>query len=223
MNKALTRIKDPASALTHFSALIFILLFTIPLLTKSLTNPGYDHFFAVLIFIIGIILLYTASTVYHTFDISETINQRLRKFDHMAIFLLIAGTYTPICLIALRNTIGPLLMLIVWSIAIIGIIITAFWVNGPKWISSVIYIVMGWVCVLAFVPLIDSLELSAFIWLFTGGIIYTIGGVIYALKLKILNKRFPHFGSHEIFHVFVMLGSLCHFILIYKYISVMPI
>lgn len=223
MNKTISRIKDPASAITHFIGLIFILLFSIPLLIKSLDNPGYNHFFAILVFIIGIILLYTASTVYHTFDISETVNKKLRKFDHMAIYLLISGTYTPICLIALRDSIGKLLLIIIWSTAIIGITITAFWVNGPKWISSTIYILMGWVCILAFVPLINSLETSAFIWLLAGGVIYTIGGIIYALKLKFLNKRFPHFGSHEIFHVFVMLGSLCHFILIYKYIAIMPI
>ena len=140
----------------------------------------------------------------------------------MMIYILIAGTYTPICMIALGDTVGIALLGIIWGLAIIGIIVTGFWVNCPKWFSSVVYIAMGWTCVLAFTQIINSLPAAAFYWLLAGGIIYTIGGVIYALKLPIFNKRHKYFGSHEIFHLFVMAGSLCHFILMYKYLAIMP-
>ena len=123
------------------------------------------------------ILLYLASTIYHTLNISEKVNRRLRKFDHMMIYLLIAGTYTPICTIALGDTVGISLLIIIWTLAIIGIVITGFFINCPKWISSVIYIAMGWICVLAFTKIINSLPSAAFNWLLAGGIIYTIGGL----------------------------------------------
>ena len=103
--------------------------------------------------------------------------------------------------------------------AIFGIIIKACWITCPKWFSSILYIAMGWVCVFAFGPLFHSLPLTAFLWLLGGGIIYTIGGVIYALKLPVFNSRFKSFGSHELFHLFVMGGSICHFIFMYLYVA----
>ena len=113
----------------------------------------------------------------------------------------------------------PLLAL-VWTVAIIGMLIKAFWITCPKWFSSMIYISMGWLCVLAMVPLVQSLPKAAFVWLVAGGVIYTIGGIIYALKLPIFNSRHQFFGSHEIFHVFVMAGSLCHYVTMF-YIALM--
>ena len=166
------------------------------------------------------ILLYAASTIYHTLDISEHVNKMLKKIDHMMIFVLIAGTYTPVCLIVLGNPVGYRLLALVWSIAIVGIIINAIWINCPKWFSSMIYIAMGWVCLTAFKTIVASLTPAAFYWLLAGGIIYTIGGVIYALKLPLFNARFKHFGSHEIFHLFVMGGSFCHYIVMFRYVAV---
>ena len=222
MRQKIMKAKDPGSAVTHFIGLVMAVFATIPLLIKAAANPGYIHTISLGIFILSMILLYVASTIYHTLNISAKVNQRLKKFDHMMIYILIAGTYTPICMIALGDTVGIALMAIIWGLAIIGIIVTGFWVNGPKWLSSVVYIAMGWTCVLAFTQLINSLPSAGFIWLLAGGIIYTIGGVVYALKLPIFNNRYKYFGSHEIFHLFVMTGSLCHFILMYNYIAVMP-
>ena len=142
--------------------------------------------------------------------------------DHMMIFVMIAGSYTPVCLIALHNRIGYILCGLVWTVAILGILLKGLWINCPKWLSSVLYIGMGWLCVLAFVPIFHSLPKAGFGWLLAGGIIYTIGGVIYGLKLPLFNARHKDFGSHEIFHVFIMLGSACHFILMYCFISTMP-
>ena len=118
------------------------------------------------------------------------------------IFIMIAGSYTPVCLIALHNRIGYILCGLVWTIAILGILLKGLWINCPKWLSSVLYIGMGWLCVLAFVPIFHSLPRAGFGWLLAGGIIYTIGGVIYGLKLPLFNARHQSFGSHEIFHVF---------------------
>lgn len=214
--------KDPGSAVTHLIGTFMALFASTPLLLKAAASPGYIHTLSLGIFILSMILLYVASTLYHTFNISLKVNRRLRKFDHMMIYVLIAGTYTPICIIALGNTVGLILLILIWSLAVMGIIVTGFWINCPKWFSSVVYIAMGWTCVLAFTQLINSLPRAGFIWLLAGGIIYTIGGVIYALKLPIFNSRHKNFGSHEIFHLFVMGGSLCHFILMYNYIAVMP-
>lgn len=214
--------KDPGSAMTHFIGTLMAVFATTPLLLKAASNPGYIHILSLGVFILSMILLYVASTIYHTLNISKKVNRRLKKFDHMMIYVLIAGTYTPICIIALGNTTGFILLALIWSLAIIGIIVTGLWINCPKWFSSVVYIAMGWTCVLAFTQIINSLPSAGFQWLLAGGIIYTIGGVIYALKLPIFNSKHKYFGSHEIFHLFVMGGSLCHFILMYNYIAVMP-
>ena len=136
----------------------------------------------------------------------------------MMISVLIAGSYTPICLLVLGGRMGWILLAIVWGFAIVGILIKAFWVFCPKWVSSVLYIGMGWTCVLAFTQLLNSLSPAAFGWLLAGGIIYTVGGVIYALKLPIFNRKHKNFGSHEIFHLFVMGGSLCHFVVMYAFV-----
>jgi hemolysin III len=215
--------KDPGSAITHFIGMLMAIFASTPLLIKAANKPDKIHLISLAIFIVSMILLYAASTTYHTLNLSERTNRILRKIDHIMIFVLIAGSYTPICLIVLGKSIGPLLFAIVWGIAIVGILIKAFWITCPKWFSSVLYIAMGWVCVIAFTPLVNTLSIAAFGWLLAGGIIYTIGGVIYALKLPIFNAKHKNFGSHEIFHLFVMGGSICHFILMYYFVASMPI
>lgn len=216
------RPKDPGSAITHFIGMLMAVFAAMPLLIKAANTPGSVHMISLGIFILSMILLYTASTVYHSFGRSEKVHMRLKKFDHMSIYVLIAGTYTPICLIVLGGRVGLTLLALVWGLALIGIIITCFFVKCPKWISSVIYIAMGWTCVLAFTQIINSLPTAAFLWLLAGGIIYTIGGIIYALKLPIFNSQHKNFGTHEIFHLFCIGGSFCHFMLMYLYIAVMP-
>lgn len=212
-------IKDPGSALTHFIAMILAMIAAVPLLFKAVHRSGRFCAAALAVFIVSMILLYAASTIYHTFDISERVNKILRKIDHMMIYILIAGTYTPICLIVLGNPSGCRLLALVWSIAAAGILINAFWINCPKWFSSCIYIAMGWVCLTAIRQIIANLPAGAFGWLLAGGIIYTIGGIIYALKLPLFNSRHKNFGSHEIFHVFVMFGSFCHYIMMFQYVA----
>ena len=214
-------VKDPGSALTHFIAMLGAAAAAAPLLMKAAAEPGQNglQVAALAVFIVSMILLYGASTIYHTLDISEKVNRRLRKLDHMMIFILIAGTYTPVCLIVLGNRAGFLLLALVWGIAAVGILINALWISCPKWFSSLIYISMGWVCITAIREILNALPPAAFGWLLAGGIIYTIGGVIYALKLPIFNSRHRNFGSHEIFHLFVMGGSLCHYVMMYAFVA----
>lgn len=211
-------IKDPGSAITHFIGMLMAIFAAVPLLIKAAHEPSRIYIISIAIYAASLILLYAASTTYHTFDRSKKVNTILKKIDHMMISVLIAGSYTPICLLVLKGRTGIILLTIVWTFAIAGILIKAFWVYCPKWISSVLYIGMGWTCVLAFTQLLNTLSPAAFDWLLAGGIIYTVGGVIYALKLPIFNSRHKYFGSHEIFHLFVMAGSACHFVVMYAFV-----
>ena len=212
-------IREPGSALTHFIAMMLTVFAAAPLLVKSALSDTANMLPAMTIFILSMVLLYGASATYHSLNIGGRALRIFRKVDHMMIFVLIAGSYTPVCLIVLGGKIGYTLFAVVWGIAIAGMLLKACWVTCPKWFSSIIYIAMGWVCVFVFGPLWNTLPHNAFLWLLAGGIIYTIGGVIYALKLPLFNSRHTFFGSHEIFHLFVMGGSLCHFIFMYHYVA----
>ena len=211
-------VKDPGSAITHFIGMLMAVFAAVPLIIKAMHEPSPIYVVSIAIYAASLILLYAASTTYHTFDRSEKVNTILKKIDHMMISVLIAGSYTPICLLVLGGRLGIILLAIVWSIAIAGILIKAFWVYCPKWVSSVLYIGMGWTCILAFTQLLNSMSPAAFGWLLAGGLIYTAGGIIYALKLPIFNMKHKDFGSHEIFHLFVMGGSICHFVVMYAFV-----
>ena len=212
-------IREPGSAITHFIAMMMAVFATVPLLVKAGIQSGWENFLAMAIFMGSMILLYGASATYHSVDLTGRSLRVFRKLDHMMIFVLIAGSYTPVCLIVLGGKLGYTLLALVWGIAAVGMLVKACWITCPKWFSSVIYIAMGWVCVLVFGPLLKTLSAPAFLWLLAGGIIYTVGGVIYALKLPIFNQKHRYFGSHEIFHLFVMGGSLCHYMMMYQFVA----
>lgn len=212
-------IREPGSALTHFIGMMMAVFAAMPLLVKAAISGGHVTLTAMTIFMASMILLYGASATYHSVNLTGPGLKFFRKLDHMMIFVLIAGSYTPVCLIVLGGASGYTLLALVWGIAIAGMLVKAFWITCPKWFSSMIYIAMGWVCVLVFGQLLDTLPTAAFLWLLAGGIIYTVGGVIYALKLPLFNAHHRYFGSHEIFHLFVMGGSICHFIFMYAYVA----
>ena len=212
-----TKLKDPGSSITHLIAMIGAIICSFPLITKSIRSGNHLATIAMTVFILSMIFLYAASTLYHSLDISAKVNLVFRRIDHAMIFVLIAGSYTPVCLLALPPQKGLSLLFFIWSVAIAGIILKIFFINCPHWVSSVIYIAMGWTCVFVFRSLLTTLPKAAFLWLFAGGIIYTIGGVLYGLKLKVFEKLPANFGSHEIFHLFVMGGSICHFVFMYMY------
>lgn len=213
------KIREPGSAITHFIAMLLALFSAAPLLVRSALRSDATSLAAMSVFICSMILLYGASTLYHSINVSGRLLCAFKKLDHMMIFILIAGTYTPVCLITLKGTVGFLLLAAVWGIALTGILIKAFWIYCPKWFSSILYISMGWICLSVIGKLWILLPLPAFLWLLSGGVIYTIGGIIYALKLPFFNARHKFFGSHEIFHLFVMAGSLCHFIFMFVYLA----
>lgn len=212
-------IREPGSAITHFIGMMLAVFASTPLLIKAAVSDGFTAFFAMAVFMLSMIALYGASALYHSVTVKDRILRVFRKIDHMMIFVLIAGSYTPVCLIVLGGRLGYTLLAVVWTIAVIGMLVKALWITCPKWFSSVIYIAMGWVCLGVFGQLWNSLPHSAFLWLLAGGIIYTAGGIIYALKLPLFNSKHQYFGSHEIFHLFVMGGSVCHFIFMYLYVA----
>ena len=212
-------IREPGSAITHFIGMMMAVFAAVPLLVKAGISSGGKNLTAMAVFMISMILLYGASATYHSVNLTGKALRFFRKLDHMMIFVLIAGSYTPVCLIVLGGDLGYTLLALVWGIALAGMLIKACWITCPKWFSSVIYIAMGWVCVLVFGKLLETLPTAAFLWLLAGGVIYTAGGIIYALKLPLFNGRHKSFGSHEVFHLFVMAGSICHFIFMYSYVA----
>ena len=212
-------IREPGSAITHFIGMMMAVFASVPLLVKSGMSAGYSSFLAMGIFMLSMILLYGASATYHTVMVSDRALRIFRKIDHMMTFVMIAGSYTPVCLLVLSGKTGLMLLALVWGIALLGMVINIVWITCPKWFSSLVYIALGWVCVLVFGQLRALLSIGAFLWLLAGGIVYTVGGVIYALKLPIFNKKHANFGSHEIFHLFVIGGSICHFIFMYGYVA----
>lgn len=212
-------IREPGSALTHFIAMLLALCAAVPLLVRAAVHSGVKSLTAMTVFMISMVLLYVASTIYHSVNCSGRILRIFRKIDHMMIFILIAGTYTPVCLLTLPKPSGLMLLAAVWGIALVGIFIKGFWITCPKWFSSVLYIAMGWSCLSVLGQLFSLLPLHAFLWLLAGGLIYTAGGIIYALRLPLFDARHPMFGLHEIFHLFVMAGSLCHFVFMFCYLA----
>lgn len=210
-------LREPVNGLTHLTGAILSFIGLIALLVKAfLGNSSSLEVFSVFLFGVSMILLYSASATYHSVISSKKVLYRLKKFDHSMIFVLIAGSYAPFCLIALNNNIGFILFGAVLISGLLGIIFKLFWVTCPKWISSVMYIAIGWFALFAIYPLSKVLPGAAFFLLVLGGIFYTIGGVIYAFKDDRI--KIGVFGTHEIFHVFIMLGSLSHFIAVFAYV-----
>lgn len=210
------RFRDPISGLTHFIGILLAITGTVFFILGT-TNPFRPwHFGSLLTFGIGLILLYTASTLYHWLPLSHKGIRRLKRIDHIMIFVLIAASYTPICLIGMRESWGWPLFITAWSIAFLGIFIKIFWLNAPRWFSTALYLAMGWLVVVAFYPFYLSVPGGAVLWVAIGGLFYTIGGIIYGIKKP---DPIPSiFGFHEIFHIFVMLGSGAHFVAMYAYL-----
>lgn len=210
-------LREPINGLTHLVGAILSLFALIAMLLKiHMVGASTITVVSVILFGLSMILLYSASATYHSVIASDKVIKRLKKLDHTMIFILITGSYAPFCLVALNGKVGIELFSAVSICAVLGIIFKMFWVTCPKWISSVMYIGIGWFAIFAIYPMAQVLNIVGLIWLIMGGVMYTIGGVIYALKSEKI--RIGAFGGHEIFHVFIMLGSLCHFICIFCYI-----
>ena len=214
------RVKDRLSALSHFIGFLCSIVLTPVLLIKgALDDMSAAELGALSIFTLSMVLLYGASTAYHSFDLGDDDrNRRLRKLDHMMIPVLIAGTYTPLCVTTLRNNGGMTLLAVIWILALLSILFKAFRVNCPRFVSSVIYIAMGWACAPYLGALHRLLTPGGFRFLLLGGILYTTGGIIYATKLPMLEKN-REFRSHELFHLFILGGTLMHYLMVFSYVA----
>ncbi|MCX6122089.1 MAG: hemolysin III family protein [Ignavibacteriales bacterium] len=216
MLSLIKKFRDPVSGLTHFIAFLFSLVALVLLVTNAAIQGTTWHIVAFAVFGTSLILLYGASSMYHLLPLSPPGTTMLRRIDHVMIFVLIAGTYTPVCLIPLRGVWGWSLFGIIWSMAIAGIFQALFWIHAPRWFSTSLYLVMGWIVIIAFYPLVQSIPFGGIIWFVLGGLCYTGGALIYALKRP--NPVPGIFGFHEIWHLFVMAGSFCHFWAIFYYV-----
>lgn len=210
------KIKEPVNAYTHLAGGIAALPAVAYLICQAALYAGVWHVVSFSIYGASLVGLYLASGMYHMLTVSDKTEMRLKKLDHMMIFLLIAGTYTPLCLIPLRGPWGWALFGIIWGAALGGILLKLFWIGAPRWLSTAFYIVMGWMCVIAIYPLIQKLPVGALSLLLGGGVLYTVGGIIYGTKRFPLHIR--HLGFHEIFHIFVLGGSVCHYSMMVLYL-----
>lgn len=209
-------IKEPTNALTHLFGVIFSFMGLIWMTYISGLNGSLTQFIGVTIYGLSLIALYSASTIYHWLNVSKKVELFLRQLDHTMIYVLIAGSYTPLCLITLNGTLGLVLLSLVWALAILGIITKLLWLGAPRWLYTSFYVILGWMAIFFIIPLHKALPSTGFNLLVAGGVLYTIGAVFYALKPKKL--VFGPFGFHEIFHLFILAGSLCHFILVIGYV-----
>lgn len=215
------KIKDPVSGISHLIGAVLSVIGLVFLIVYSAKyGEGAWDVVSFTIFGVGLILLYTFSTLYHMLNIGERGTRVFRKFDHMMIYVLIAASYTPICLGPIRGSWGFSILGVVWGLAILGIILTAVWLQAPRWLTTSIYIAMGWLVIVMAYPLLTTFKelnaLYSLIWLLVGGIFYTIGGVVYGLKKAPFTTK--HFGFHEIFHIFVLFGSICQYWFIFRYL-----
>lgn len=210
------KMREPVSGLTHLAGALLSIAGLVLMINYALSVGTVWHIISFSIFGGSLILLYTASTLYHLICISDKGVRVLRKIDHMMIYILIAGTYTPICLIPLRGGWGYSLLAIIWGIAIVGITLKLLWFDAPRWLYTLFYLIMGWLVVIAFWPMVKVIPTAGIVWMVTGGVLYSIGAAIYGTKWPKLN--FKLFGFHEVFHVFVLLGSFSHFWLMFRYI-----
>ncbi|MCT2537796.1 hemolysin III family protein [Aquibacillus koreensis] len=212
-----TYIREPINGLTHLAGAILSFVALLAMVIKaSITTASPLVIAAVTVFGISMILLYAASATYHMVIAKSKVIAWLRRLDHSMIFVLIAGTYTPFCLITLNGVTGWSLFGIIVAFAISGVAFKMIWFKSPRWLSTMLYIAMGWMIVFAFAPLSNAMEQGGIILLILGGILYTIGGIIYGVKPSFL--EFKHLGFHEIFHIFILLGSLAHFLSVYMYV-----
>ena len=204
------RLRDPFSGITHFVGALFGLIALVYLVEKSLRIGTQWHVISFAIFGVSLILLYSSSAFYHMLNVSDATRLILRRIDHSMIFILIAGTYTPFCLVPLRGPWGWSIIITVWVLTIAGILMSAFWIHAPRWLSTGLYLLVGWIALAAIYPLYLALTTEALVWLVVGGLFYSVGAIIYAKKWP--DPFPPVFGFHEIWHLFVLAGSFSHFL-----------
>lgn len=210
-------IREPINGFTHLAGAVLSFAGLIAMVIKaSSSTHSALAISAVIIFGVSMILLYSASATYHMVMARDKVIAFLRRLDHSMIFVLIAGTYAPFCLISLKGVTGWVLFSIITATAVLGVLFKLIWFHCPRWLSTLIYLVMGWMIMFVVSPLSGSINVKGIFLLVLGGIFYTIGGIIYGTKPRFLKLK--HMGFHEIFHIFILFGSLAHFLSVFLYV-----
>ena len=210
MNNSPRYFREPFNGLSHLIGAILSLIGFIYLIFRGWGDS--TRVIAYLIYGISLILMFSSSAAYHLIHASDRVMLVLRKLDHTAIYLLIAGSYTPMCLIFFEGFWRFGMLTIIWSMALVGITVKLFVIKAPRWVTAGLYLLMGWTCVMAIGEMIRTMPAGAFVWLILGGLFYTVGAVIYITRK--LDFKPDVFGFHEVWHIFVILGAASHFIMI---------
>jgi hemolysin III len=210
-------LREPVNGLTHLAGGLLASIGLIVLLATAASEGRADQLVAFGIFGFSLIVVYAASALYHLLPLSPADVARLRRVDHMSIFVLIAGTYTPFCLLALDGGWRVGLLGLIWGLALGGIVLKLFWMDAPRWLSVVLYLGMGWVALVAAPALFRAVPIGGMAWVLAGALIYSAGALIYGLRRP--NPVPGVFGFHELWHLFVMAGSACHFWAVLGYIA----
>lgn len=208
-------VRETFNAYSHLIGAIAAFMFTILLLIKGNQDPWYYQL-SYVVYGITVFLMFSSSAIYHSVNVSFKSEERFRLIDHIMIYMVIAGSYTPICAIALSDNWKVWMLIGIWTFALIGIVKKIFWLNAPRWLSTFLYLLMGWVCVIIFPQIWETLPVAFSIWIAIGGLFYTIGAIIYGVQ-----KPDPvpdKFGFHEIWHLFVIGGAFSHFWAIFYYL-----
>jgi len=202
--------EEKINVITHAFGFLLSVIAFIFFIKKSIELQNLGYAISTIVYAVSLMVLYAASTGYHSAK-RRKLRARLNIFDHAAIYILIAGTYTPFTLITLKGTLGYILFSIVWAVAVVGVILKLFYTGKFKLLSTIMYVAMGWIVIFAIKPLLENLPTNGIWLLFAGGFFYTLGAVLFMFdKLKF---------NHAIFHVFVLLGSISHFLVIYFYVN----
>jgi hemolysin III len=204
----LKKLREPVNSLTHWAGAILALVGLIALLIVGWGTPA--KVVSLVVYGVSLIFLFSASATYHMVQVKDKVLEIFRKVDHAAIYFLIAGTYTPFCVNAFTGFWKWGMLSIIWSLAIIGIIVKVFYIRAPRWLNASIYLIMGWLCIGAAGQMLAALPAWVLVWLIIGGVIYSLGAVVY--MTKIFNFKPGVFGFHEIWHIFVLLAAAAHFV-----------
>jgi hemolysin III len=207
--------RDPFSGYSHMTGAILSVLATVIMVLKEPSLNASTYLVSYIVFGLSMTFMFAASTVYHLYEGSDATIRHLKRIDHIAIYVMIAGSYTPFCLLGLDSPLAWQSTLVIWVIALCGIGLKIFWLGAPRWLSTLLYLVMGWLSLIIYEPLSQNLSDAAINWLVIGGIWYSVGAIIYATKWPNFHK---HFGFHELWHIFVLGGATSHFISIAYYL-----
>ncbi|MBI3166805.1 MAG: hemolysin III family protein [Anaerolineales bacterium] len=204
----LKKLREPVNSLTHWAGAILALIGLVALLIVGWSTPA--KIISLAIYGVSLVFLFSASATYHMVQVKDKALEVFRKIDHAAIYVLIAGTYTPFCVNAFDGFWKWGMLSIIWSLALIGIVVKIFIIRAPRWLNAGIYIVMGWLSMAAIGEMLDALPVWVLVWMLIGGITYTLGAVVYITK--IFNFKPGVFGFHEVWHIFVLLAAAAHFV-----------